>query len=128
LSPPEPDTLVGRGPRALRGTSRWENESLPATAPSSKKDDPIDGKSKGKAKQPKTQMIQTAVMRAISSAFTAYAPPRLNIKIFTLPSSLWLLPWLLLDPACQIYGGLLVRIGTAGVLHLNVHKIETATF
>jgi hypothetical protein len=49
-------------------------------------------------------------------------------KILTLPSSLWLLPWSLLDPACQIYGGLLVRIGTAGVLHLNVHKIKTATF
>jgi hypothetical protein len=43
---------------------------------SSKKDDPSDGKSKGKGKQPKAQMIQTAVMRAISSAFTAYAPPR----------------------------------------------------
>jgi hypothetical protein len=49
--------------------------------------------------------------------------------------SLWLLPWLLLDPACQIYGmdggRLLVRIahlGTAGVLHLDVHKIKTATF
>jgi hypothetical protein len=25
-------------------------------------------------------------------------------KICTLPSSLWLLPWSLLDPACQIYG------------------------
>jgi hypothetical protein len=35
------------------------------------------------------------------------APPRLNIKIFALPSSLWLLPWSLLDPPCQIYGGLL---------------------
>jgi hypothetical protein len=56
------------------------------------------------------------------------APPRLNIKIFTLPSSLWFLPWSLLDPARQIYGGLLIRIGTAGVLHLNVHKIKTATF
>jgi hypothetical protein len=42
---------------------------------SSKKDDPSDCKSKGKGKQPKTQMILTAVMRAIS-AFTAYAPPR----------------------------------------------------
>jgi hypothetical protein len=43
---------------------------------------------------------------------------------------LLLLPWLLLDPACQICGGLLVlvRIGTAGVLHLDVHKIKTATF
>jgi hypothetical protein len=73
-------------------------------------------------------------MRAISSAFTAYAPPRFrraasfDIKIFTLPSSLWLLPWLLLDPPCQICGGLLVRIGTAGALHLNAHKIKTATF
>jgi hypothetical protein len=73
-------------------------------------------------------MVLTAVMRAISSAFTAYAPPRFNIKIVTLPSSLLLLPWLLLDPVCQIYGGLLVRIGTARVLHLNVHKIKTATF
>jgi hypothetical protein len=42
--------------------------------------------------------------------------------MFTLPSSLLLLPWLLLDPVCQIYGGLLVRIGTAGVLHLNVQN------
>jgi hypothetical protein len=34
-----------------------------------------------------------------------------------------------LVPARQIYGGLLIRIGgTAGVLHLNVHKIKTATF
>ena len=51
-----------------------------------------------------------------------------DIKTITLPSSVWLLPWSLLGPACQIYGGLLVRIGTAGVLHLNVHKIKTATF
>jgi hypothetical protein len=56
------------------------------------------------------------------------APPRLNTKIFALPSSLWLLPWLLLDPPCQICGGLLVRIGTAGALHLNAHKIKAATF
>jgi hypothetical protein len=68
-----------------------------------------------------------AISSAFTSAFTAYAPPRF-IKIFTPPSSLLLLPWLLLDPVCQIYGGLLVRIGTAGVLHLNVHKIKTATF
>jgi hypothetical protein len=51
-----------------------------------------------------------------------------NIKIITLPSSVWLLPWSLLGPACQIYGGLLLRIGTAGVLHLDVHKVKTATF
>jgi hypothetical protein len=56
------------------------------------------------------------------------APPRFNIKIFTLPSSLWFLPWSLLDPARQVYGGLLMRIGTAGVLHLNVYKIKAATF
>ena len=49
-------------------------------------------------------------------------------KNITLPASVWLLPWSLLGPACQIYGGLVVRIGTAGVLHLNVHKIKTATF
>jgi hypothetical protein len=43
---------------------------------SKKKGDPSDGKSKGKGKQPKTQVVLTAVMRATSSAFTAYAPPR----------------------------------------------------
>jgi hypothetical protein len=51
-----------------------------------------------------------------------------NKQKITLPFSLWLLPWSLLDPARQIYGGLLIRIGTAGVLHLYVHKIKTATF
>jgi hypothetical protein len=52
----------------------------------------------------------------------------IDIPKRTLPSSLWFLPWSLLDPARQIYGGLLIRIGTAGVLHLNVHEIKTATF
>jgi hypothetical protein len=80
-------------------------------------------------------MVLTAVMSAIS-AFTAYAPPRFRhaasfyIKTVALLSSLLLLPWLLLglDPACQVYGGLLVRIGTAGVLHyLNANKSKAAT-
>jgi hypothetical protein len=82
-------------------------------------------------------MILTAVMRAISSAFTAYAPPRFRrtasfyIKIFTPPSSFVAPavvvtrsgvpdPWgLASEYAC---------IGTAGVLHLNAHTIKTATF
>jgi hypothetical protein len=52
--------------------SDWSNCSQ-AQKLSSKKDGPCDGKSKGKGKQPKTQIILTAVMRAISSVFTAYA-------------------------------------------------------
>jgi hypothetical protein len=36
--------------------------------------------------------------------------------------------WSLLDPARQIYGGVLIRIGTAGVLHLNVHKSKRLLF
>jgi hypothetical protein len=57
------------------------------------------------------------------------APPRLNVKYVHCR---------LLCGSCRgrysirrarsMDGGLLVRIGTAGVLHLNVHKIKAATF
>jgi hypothetical protein len=117
---------------------------------SSKKDDPSDVKSKGKDKQPKTQMIQTAGMRVISSAFTAYALPRFRrsasfkyINIYTAAffvvapavvvtrstvPDLWGLAitsthWYCRGAALKCKGGLLlrVRIGTAGALHLNAN-------